>query len=174
MPVIWVCNEVSIQKLNENTYLSRRATCKSLCFHEATPIFREQWESKLDVSRVVRMMERRRRAAMGLPVEKAPQHEIERPASAFQRGSRAAMKQPTHATAAPSSASPPRCVALESVTLEGCYVEEAAWKVMKEADSLDLCHFEVTPDPEVMALLPFEGPTKRKKTKLGERRVHAW
>lgn len=144
---------------------------------QRTPLLREEWEDKLDVSRIVRMEALRRRVSQGLPVEKT-QRQLTDFSSVFKRGSRAVAAAATSATEearAPRSQSPafsaPRCAALQCITLEGCYVEEAAWEAMKKATMQ--CRYDVTPDPDLMIRLPFEGP-KRKKAKLGERRVHAW
>lgn len=134
------------------------------------PKFREDWQhSVIDASRLARMEAERRRVSKGLPaINKPACGKAPDPApSAFSRGAPAAKR--VKVSAPPDKAWGP-CEALRSIKIESCYVQPDAWAVMKASP----CRFEVTPDPEVAAMLPWQEPSAAKRNRFGERKVHAW
>ncbi|PWN24807.1 hypothetical protein BDZ90DRAFT_96756 [Jaminaea rosea] len=134
------------------------------------PKFREDWQhSVIDASRLARMEAERRRVSKGLPaINNSASGKAPDPVpSAFSRGAPAAKR--VKVSAPPDKAWGP-CEALRSIKIESCYVQPDAWAVMKASP----CRFEVTPDPEVAAMLPWQEPSAAKRNRFGERKVHAW
>lgn len=118
------------------------------------PLYREQWEAQVDVSsRLLRMEAERRRLSQKLPLDKK-QRKLTDFTSAFTPSSHATLKAKARAP----------CAALHTITLEGCHVDEAAWKEMKASP----CNFAVSPDPQEMAQLPYEKEPKKKKVRFDE------
>lgn len=139
---------------------------------QGKPTYREDWEEMIDASRLVRMEEERRRISLGSFVEEDQHNTIVAPA--LDHGSppskKAKLMEGTQENTASEveSAASPRCAALDRITLEGCYVDDAAWAAIKTSQ----CQYSVLPDPEEMRLLAYGG-LDRKRNQRGERKMRA-
>lgn len=133
------------------------------------PVAREAWEAwTLKVSHLARMEAERRRVSQGLPPTEYEVRASSRSAAVLpHEGSskRVALANDDH-----DVKEWPRCEALESIEIEGCYVQPEAWQIMKAS----VCSFSVTPDPDEMSKLPSKAEFNEQGHLYGQPELQPW
>lgn len=135
------------------------------------PTYREDWEGMINASRLVQVEEERRAISAGSSAEEDKCNSTITD-SALVCSSPPSKKvkllngADSSAASEVDSAVSPECAALDRITLEACYVDDAAWAAIKTSQS----QYSVAPDPDEMKKLAYEGPDRKTKN-FGERKM---